>query len=905
MPIRKNANETEQNVDNVSEKNSKSKLDKKEQKRAEKLAYKEAVRKEKELKKQSRKNSINDENTDTTTCPVCKRPLTNNAKFCPNCGTNLAIKRNSKKKGKKLKKELERLGGEGTAQCTNDLTGFRMMFENGIAESTEGVFSRTVEFGDISYEHERRDIKDDIFVKFSALHGSFRAGQCYQINLINLPLYSKDTERLLDEVGPNADLAKAYNEILYERQREGRTDFIRKNYLTFAIEAEDDDSATRLLASIRSTVQSHFTRLGLKMHELNGYERVVLLHDLVKGNHEPLYFTYDRLLRTSKLHTRDFVAPAWAAYSNEQRFLRKEIMMPGRFVKLYHIKDFGADLSDRAIRTIRGLPIPMNISLLFRPQPTGESVEKVNRNINTVQAEMYDYSRAVAKNGGDPTLLPPALEDKEAEGRELRDFIRDKDQIVSWFQGFIMIWAKTREELQSYHELLMNEKQTWSLDITELPLRQEEALVSSLPLATPHLSRAYRSLTTSESAALIPFSSQNIHDDPKKSLLLGVDQVSNELLLIDPNNIKGGHGWIFGITGSGKGMEINSLLTYSLLQHPRTEYDPISGKWVCGDIEQCPEWHIFDFHSEYVSLGKRFDAEISKFGPAYESCLNLMAMGDAAGELSMKDVTSNIDLFISLFESVMGQKLEQRQKSLIDRCLNVTFAPYINTDKRPTLADFYKVLRNDKSPVAIELADSLEMYVEGTMNSFAGQTNVAISPYLNIYDMSELGETMQTIGMLSALQHVRQRSYSNYKVGRQTYLLLEECQILFDNDAAVRLLDKYFSELRKFGLHIFCVTQLPSRVLEHKRASNLFENSGFFVLLPQQANNVDLLADRFKLSESQAEKISTSAQEGTGLVIADGIKIAFSNRIKKGNILYDIWNTDPDKLAKLKKKNRI
>ena len=275
-----------------------------------------------------------------------------------------------------------------------------------------------------------------------------------------------------------------------------------------------------------------------------------------------------------------------------------------------------------------------------------------------------------------------------------------------------------------------------------------------------------------------------------------------------------------------------------------------------------------------------------------------MDMANAAGELVVKDVRANTDFFIALFESMMDRMLSQREKSMLDRCLGTMYAPHVGKETRPTLKDLYATLRDEHNPVAEELADSLEMYAQGSMDSFAGQTNVRTSAYFNLYVMSDLGKTMQTLGMISTLQHVRKCTYANYRIGKPTYLLVEECQILFGNDAAVRMLDDYFSELRKFGLHIICVTQLPTRVLEHPLAVNLFENSGWFVLLPQQAKNVSLISETFHLSKSQESRIAASSEPGSGLVVADGLKIAMRNTIPKDNLLYGIWNTDPYKQAK-------
>lgn len=845
-------------------------------------------------------------------CPKCGNESSAGSVYCPQCGTLLFETKKSKRKRGNAKKDMKRAAGNDAVPCTNDLAGFRFLFEDGVAETEEGVFCQTMKFGDISYENERVDVKDDIFEKFAQLHASFPAGTCYQMNMLNIPELKRNVERYLPEEGPDVELAKSYNRIIEDRQRKGRMEFDRPNYLTFSVVAEDDREAARKLHTLAEAASIQFNRINVKTQMLDGMEKAELIHKMLVGPGSPLLLDYERLRKTKREHVRDYVAPAWAAYPQSERFEHKAIAIPGRLVKSYHIRDFGNDLSDRALRTIRALPIPMNISLLFRPQPKSESVKTLLRNIDVVQAEMLDYSRSVARSGGDPTLMPPALENKEAESREQLDFIQERDQTVSWFQGIITVWAENAEKLAEYEDMIMSEKGNWTLDIVEMPERQEPALTGALPLATPRLHNAYRSLTTAEGSALIPFVSQNIHDDPHRSYLIGVDRISGDAILVNPDGLKSPHAWLFGITGGGKSMQINSILSYSLLQNPRTKLDDDTQRWV-NNNPKCPQWHIFDFHEEYTQLGKLFDGEISYFGPGHMSSLNPMDMSDAEGDLTLKNVRENTDFFLALFESMMDRRLTQREMSTIDTCLNDVFAPLIGTKERPTLVDLYNQMREHAkdvddqgmrttgAKVAEELADSLAMYVTGSMNSFAAHTNVKISNHLNIYVMSELGNTMQTLAMMSAIQHVRKCTYSNYAKGKPTYLIIEECQILFDNEAAVRVLESLFAEMRKYGLHIICVTQLPNRVLSHPRAVNLFENSGLFIFLPQQAENAETISSMFMLSATQAEALSLSSDVGTGLVIADGVKIAFRNTIPKDTYCYEVWNTDPDRNARLKK----
>lgn len=852
-------------------------------------------------KKASADQSATEDKAARLACQGCGSPIAPEDAFCNRCGRSAQIKapaspKDAKKGKRAIKREVKRLGNMACMATANELAGFERMHRSGVAESVEGVFSNTISFTDISYEHERKEVKDDIYVKWCQLHQSFPLGTCYQINLVNIPSKRYDVDRFLPEEGEQIAHARAYNDILEERQLKGRTEFDRRNYITFSIIAEDYESAIRQLSTTSESVIASFARMKSKAEVLAGDARMRLMHTLVRGPHEPYTFDYEWLKKTSGVRARDYIAPGYAAYVGADTKQKKALTFPGRYVKTYHIKDFGTDLSDDAIRTIRALPIPMNISLLFRPQPTGEVVKLINDNIAAVQAEMIEYERSLGKQGASIAHLPQPMENREADSIELLDFIRDKEQHIAWFQGLITVYADNPEEMAVYDTMIQDERGKWSLDIVEMPLQQEEAFVSALPLATPRLDKRYRSLATAEAAALIPFRSQNIHDDPMRSYLLGYDTVSGDSILVDPDEANSPHMWIFGYTKAGKGMAVNSIIEFMQLQHPRTHYDEKLEKYVCPD-KCAPQWHVIDHHAEYVNVGTYYGGTVEKFGAGHDTCLNLMNLTGEDGELTRTTVAQNADFFLSLVSSVMGRPLKNIEKTAIDRCMRDCYEPYIGTTARPTLIDFHKALADMGNPVASELAESLDIYVNGSFKAFSGQTNFATDAQLNIYDCSEVGPQMQVLALLAILQHVRNCTYENHRIGKPTYLIVEECQIIFDIEELINILDSFFGELRKFGLHIICVTQLPSRVIEHQRATYLFENSGIFVFLPQQEKNASALAAMFGLSQTQKEKIQPSAQPGTGIVIANGVKISMSNRIPKDNLLYAAWNTDPYKLA--------
>ena len=770
----------------------------------------------------------------TRACPHCGTALASGAAYCSGCGhaapepgeSAEVVRRAASKKGAKAAAER---AGAPLARCTNDLVAFDHMLENGLAVDGRGRWSRTLEFGDTAYDQERREQRDDIYDKMSHLHAAFPAGAVYQINLLNLPETRSSQARrsqLLPTSGAEDEMAAWYNRLIERKQAEGRTEIRRVNLLTFSVAAPDAAAAENALSTMRDGARAQLDRMQVASRALDGEERLRIFHDLMRGPEVPFAFSFDaegagRLARAA-------VAPDWAVYPEGDMFLRRTLVTPGFLVKTLVVRNFGAELSDGAIKRIRQLPVPMNISLCFEPQPKGEMISRAQHNINVCQGELADIQVRNSRAGIDATLVPPALEEREADGKELRDFLIEDDQQVSWFQGLITIYAKSPAEMRRFTSMVLDEAQVYSLDVRQVAMHQEELWKSAQPAADTWAPRWRRSLTTSEAAIMMPWTAETVFHDPRNSYFFVQHGGTLAPLFVAPRELKSPHMMIFGITGSGKGMLVNTILGHIAASWPRTAEDEATG-YLRSEDARAPQVIVFDQHGEYRPLAEKVGAPVYEFCPGGRWRLNPFDLGCATGELTMAEVHKNADFFRSLAQDVMEGALLKKHQSIIDTCLQEIYEPHVGKTTRPTLSDFQRALEGQRE----DAAAAIRSYSEGLMNAFDGQTNVVDAPHMTFYDCSQLGTSLQTLAMLSAMQHVRNITFKNYRAGRPTIAVFEEFQVLFKNDAAVAMLDAFFGEMRKFGLQLICVTQHPTRVLEHPLAKNLFENTSLLAFLPK------------------------------------------------------------------------
>ena len=119
------------------------------------------------------------------------------------------------------------------------------------------------------------------------------------------------------------------------------------------------------------------------------------------------------------------------------------------------------------------------------------------------------------------------------------------------------------------------------------------------------------------------------------------------------------------------------------------------------------------------------------------------------------------EFLLSLCEQLVGAgKLSAKEKSIIDRCTAQVYREFIRNGYLgvvPTLQDFHAALLEQPEPEARDVALALELFTEGSLNTFAKYTNVDTNSRILCYDIRDLGKQLLPVGMLVVLDSVFNR----------------------------------------------------------------------------------------------------------------------------------------------------
>ena len=264
------------------------------------------------------------------------------------------------------------------------------------------------------------------------------------------------------------------------------------------------------------------------------------------------------------------------------------------------------------------------------------------------------------------------------------------------------------------------------------------------------------------------------------------------------------------------------------------------------------------------------------------------------------------EFMLGLCEQCIGDSLNSRQKSIIDRCVRKMYIDIARSREKyiPVMSDFYDILMAQPEEEAKEIALSLELFVNGSLNIFNHQTNVDVDNRFVVYGIRDLGTELSPITMLVMMESIQQRIVENGKRGKATWLYIDEFHVLLNSEYSAKYLQQLWKKVRKQGGLCTGITQNVVDLLQNYTATTMLANSEFVALLKQANTDSSKMAEVIGVSDAQLRFV-TNSQSGMGLLKCGNVVIPFDNQIGKDTSLYKLYNTNiHEKIAEQKEKEK-
>lgn len=632
-----------------------------------------------------------------------------------------------------------------------DVIPITAIYDDGVFKSGKDKYSKSFKFTDINYSVASREDKEAMFLEYSELLNSLDSGATTKITINNRKLNRKDFEEtiLIPLKGDNLDeYREEYNNMLLEKAT-GANSTVQDKYITISVNKKDIEEARTYFARVGADLISHFARLGSTCSEMDTDERLRIMHDFFRMGEETDYH-FDIKESRKKGHSfKDYICP------DSMEFTKDYFKIGDRYGRVLFLREYASYIKDDMVTEIMDLNRNMMLSIDVIPVPTDEAVREAESRLLGVETNITNWQRKQNQNNNFSATIPYDMEQQKKEMKEFLDDLTTRDQRMMFAVITMVHTADTKEQLDNDTEAILTTVRKNMCQFAPLKFQQMDGLQTAMPFGVRKIN-CLRTLTTESLSVFIPFRVQDIHHE--NGIYYGQNIISKNMIIADRKQLLNGNAFIMGVSGGGKSFAAKGEIINQILA---SNADVI----------------LIDPEREYSPLVKALGGEIINISATSPNHINAMDMskdyGDGANPVILKS-----EFILSLCEQLIGgANLGAKQKSIIDRCTASVYREYQQSDytgRVPTLQDFRAELLAQPEPEAKEIALAIELFTNGSLNTFAKHTNVDTNNRLICYDILDLGKQLMGIGMLVVLDSILNRITQNRAKGKNTYIFIDE-----------------------------------------------------------------------------------------------------------------------------------
>ena len=747
-----------------------------------------------------------------------------------------------------------------------DVIPVRRIWKDGIF-LTGGKFAKTYKFTDINYLVASREDKESMFLTYSELLNSLDSGATTKITINNRRLNKANFEQsiLMPLRGDFRDeYRREYNQMLLDKAT-GANGIVQEKYLTISVVKKDIEEARAYFARVGADLISHFSALGSKCTELDAEEKLRVLHDFYRQGEEAA-FHFDPQDMMKKGHDfRDYICPDSIEKNSDY------LKLGEKFCRVLFLKDYASYIKDSMVTELTDFNRNMMLSIDVVPVPTDEAVREVENRLLGVETNITNWQRRQNANNNFSAVIPYDMELQRKESKEFLDDLTTRDQRMMFGLITMVLCADSKEQLDSDTEAVLSVARKHMCQLATLKFQQLDGLNTVLPIGARKIN-AFRTLTTESLAVFIPFKVQEIRDSG--GIYYGENAISHNLIMCNKANLLNQSAFLLGVPGSGKSFCAKELITFLILN---TDDDIL----------------ICDPEGEFSPLVQALGSDIStiiRMTAGGKDRLNAMYMVDGYGENN--PIVEKSQFVMSLVEQIDKNGVGPQQKSIIDRCTALVYQEAQQKGTVATLCDLREKILEQPEDKAKEIALSLELFTEGSLDIFGHESTVDLDKRIVVFDIRSLGAQLKPTGLLVITDTILNRVTLNWKRGKRTHVFIDEFHVVFESEQSGIFFNSAWRQFRKRGAYPTAITQNVEYLLDSVQASTMLSNSEFVVMLNQAASDRAKLAKLLNISDEQMSYV-TNADAGCGLIKYGSALVPFINRFPKDTKLYQLMTTKP------------
>lgn len=797
-----------------------------------------------------------------------------------------------------LAKAVRKYKREGKIpESAQETIPYKKIWKDGIMEVTDGYYTKTIEYLDITYELAANDDKNAIFENWCDFLNYFDETVHFQLSFYNQEV---DKEKFINEIeipltgDSYDDIRQEYGDYLREQHAKGNNGLSKSKYITFGIHGNSYEEARNRITKIAREVIANFSKNGVKAWELNGYERLKVIWQLLHpGTKDKFLFNWDIIGRTG-ITTKDFIVPTSFDFKDSKRLDAARYFKFGdktgavnRFVIL------SGDLPDSCLSKVLSIDSNIMVNIHVDTLDQNKAMKLIKRQMTEVNKAKIEEQKRAVRSGYDMDILPPDIKIYAETTEDMLDGLQKRNERYFLSTITTLQYANSKKQLDNDIFTVNSIIQSYNCALKRIDNRQEQGFASSLPLgynAVPFI----RGLLTTELAIFVPFTTEELFQvginpaNGKKydSLYYGINSISGNLIMADRKNcLKNPNGLILGQPGSGKSFATKR---------------EVENVFFCTEDDIL----ILDPESEYgrmaVNNGGQI-IEISLNSPNYINPMEIDLSLNNEEDREYDPVADKSDFVLSLCELILGGKrgLEPLEISIIDRCTRNVYEKFLlnpSEENQPTLGDLYNELSNYPHELAAEMAMSLEMYVTGSYRLFNHRSNVDLKSRITVYDIKNLKGKLREIGMLIVQSQIWSRVAQNRAIKKTTRVYMDEFHLLLKRPQTAEYSIEIWKRFRKWGGIPTGITQNVKDLLSSPQIENILENSPFILMLSQGRGDSEILSQRLGISEFQRKYIE-DVDSGRGLLFFGDKIIPFEDNFPKDTKLYRLMTTKLDEVT--------